>query len=83
MSQNKQSNVRINGNDRSNTGNNKKVLSSQQSSQLGKQDIKEFMGSIKKFASTTTLGLEKLHHKQDILTKLGVPLPKEQKMPFK
>ena len=53
------------------------------SGNMGKEEIREFMGSVKSFAVTNAIGLEKQHHKQDILTKLGVPPPKEQKMPFK
>ena len=53
------------------------------SGQMAKQEIREFMGSIQSFAAITSKGMEKSHHKDDILTKLGVPPPKEQKVPFK
>ena len=53
-------------------------------SQLARKEVREFLSSsIKKLASTKSEGLEKLHHKNDILTKLGVPAPKEQTMPLK
>jgi len=51
---------------------------------LSKKEVSEFMVNVRNFSkSSTASGMEKMHHKQDILTKLGVPSPKEQTMPFK
>jgi hypothetical protein len=51
---------------------------------LSKKEVSDFMVNVRNFSkATTATGMEKLHHKQDILTKLGVPAPKEQTMPFK
>lgn len=52
-------------------------------SQKSRKEVQSFMSKITDLASTTARGMEKLHHKQDILTQLGVPPPKEQKMPLK
>jgi hypothetical protein len=39
--------------------------------------------SIRELSAQSLRGLQKLNHKEDKLTKLGVPPPKEQSMPFK
>ena len=50
---------------------------------LSKKEIRNFMVNVKDFSATTAQGMQKVHQRQDILTKLGVPTPKEQTMPFK
>lgn len=48
-----------------------------------KAELREFMTSVKEYSSQTLEGLSKKAHKDDKLTKLGAPPPKQQTMPFK
>lgn len=51
---------------------------------LSKKAVSDFMVNVKNFTKTSVAtGMEKKHYKEDILTKLGVPAPKEQTMPFR
>jgi hypothetical protein len=48
-----------------------------------KEEIKGIYKSIKDLAATSYTGMAKKKHKEDILTQLGAPAVKQQKMPFK
>ena len=48
-----------------------------------REEINDIFSSVKDFSSTTFVGLKRRHHREDVLTKLGAPAVKQQKMPFK
>jgi hypothetical protein len=47
-----------------------------------REEINEIMETVKEFNSKSLEGIKKKAHKEDRLTKLGAPPPKQQKMPF-
>lgn len=51
--------------------------------QSTKEELREFMKTIKEFNAHSELGNSRKKYKEDLLTKLGAPPPKQQKMPFK
>lgn len=48
-----------------------------------REEINDIFTSVKDFSSTTFQGLKRRHYREDVLTKLGAPAVKQQKMPFK
>lgn len=48
-----------------------------------KEELRNLMKTVTDFSSQALVGLERKHHKDDILSRLGVPPPKEQTMPLK
>lgn len=48
-----------------------------------KEEVRNFMRTIKEFNANSELGSSRRNYKEDILTQLGAPPPKQQKMPFK
>jgi|EP01033_Poteriospumella_lacustris_P012510 hypothetical protein len=48
-----------------------------------KEEVRSFMRTIKEFNANSELGSSRRNHQEDLLTQLGAPPPKQQKMPFK
>lgn len=67
---------------RSLSGKKRKTESEEYSKDAIREQVGGYLREIKDLSATSFKGLQKKKYKDDILTKLGAPPPKEQKMPF-
>lgn len=54
-----------------------------QNFEMSKKEVSNILTEIKDLSATSFVGMAKKKHKEDKLTKLGAPPPKQQTMPFK
>lgn len=59
------------------------VGSTNSNNRSSKEEIRDMMAKIKVFNANALTGSQKKNYKDDILTKLGAPPPKQPTMPFK
>lgn len=48
-----------------------------------REEVRNFMRTVKEFNANSQLGSSRRNFQEDLLTQLGAPPPKQQKMPFK